>query len=270
MTEKKKVEEKSVRIPIQASDGLAWIKMVEVPSRFLPYPKGSVITYRGYTYGELIRLNQSKLDVGGEIELILEGIRTEGFEKSELSYFDYLFVAMHRKLSTFDTNTFNLVFACDACGGDNRIEMDVMKVEFTDLSTPELPIVVDVGLDKPLMFKPLTVDSFIRLSRTELLGDQMEIFLEMIDPPLPPLEKEDMRKTLTDLPGRMMEVLLQVDTLLYFGVKPVEVQCKHCSTPEVPYTMKVNIHDPGVIVEPFRGDREFVGNRIRFGLSKDH
>ena len=53
-----------------------YINVEELPSKFLPYPKGSKISYKTFSYGELEQWANTSLADEDKIKLALSGIKT--------------------------------------------------------------------------------------------------------------------------------------------------------------------------------------------------
>lgn len=230
------------------------IRVTDLPSKFLPYPTG-VVEYVPYTFGELVRLAQSNLDPVGITKFILEGIKTS-FNKEDLSYFDFMYVALLRRISSAESNQFSFMGTCGDCGDKRKYISGLADLEFNDLTVPDLPIIIEVG-GFPLHFMPLTVGKYMELSESGKLDDRVEVYAStVVNKP-----KDQVRMILESAPGTIVEDIEEVDRLLMFGVKTLPIKCGACGE-----SIVVDIEDPEVLVRPFRPDENPPRNRILFGV----
>lgn len=80
--------------------GAPEIEVKELPSKFLPYPKGTKITYRPYLFGEVKKFNQGQQSTSQAWALIASGIKCS-FDVNELTLSDLRYIGLLRKISTF-------------------------------------------------------------------------------------------------------------------------------------------------------------------------
>lgn len=258
--------------------------ITDLPSRGLPYPEGFEIKYRPYTYGEVKKSSGSKLSPRARLDLVLEGIDTKGFDKNELSSFDFLFIALHRKISTEGTEKIKVVYQCNQGHiGNSIIPSD--SIEYDDISkeVPKLPVIIELG-GKDCHFSVLTVKDYMEL-----------ITLGKHDDPLSILAKQcinrdfkevyDLIYNATPEEGKLID---EVDTLLYHSVKPRLFRCEECDRlideqiaqlnleedavaiselrkQRANNTVRVRLDGMEAIILPFRERDEPVKDRIRFG-----
>lgn len=242
------------------------IKVVNLPSKFLPYPKNCSISYKTYTYGELETYNESKFSVPEEVNYLIQNI-TASFPKMDLAYFDYLAILLLRKISSFGSNQFNFPYHCKGCDKDGIYTATLMNVEFEDLNVPSLPVKVTIG-GKELHFMPLTVGKYIELITRE--SDKPK-GVQLLASQVVNVGYEEAEKVIYYASGQDKDLLDYLDELLYFGVKPIVFKCKNIvgkereenKTCDFENSVKIS---PEVLTSPFRNDRESLRSRIRFGL----
>lgn len=247
VTKAEKKEEISIHVPEIK------VEPINLPSKCLPYPPGVIIKYKPYTYGEILKFNQSKLGKAGNIEFILEGVITEGIKKTELALLDFLFISILRRISSFESDQYTVTFDCNNCGKSNRVSQNISKIEFDDLNVESLPIVLDTEYGE-LHFKPITVAQHLDLLKSGI-DDSIAVYAkQIINKPY-----DEAYKIIYNATGDLKEDLETLDKLLYFGPKPLECKCNSCK-----FINTVAIDNPEVVVEPFRDSKGPVGSRIRF------
>jgi len=247
------------------------IQVKILPSKFLSYPPNSSISYRPYIFGELIEFNESKLSEVDIIKFILKGITTS-FPIMDLTYFDYMFISLLRKISSFGGNQFSFDFSCAKCGADGKHTATIDNIDFVELDVPKLPLVITIAKTE-LHFSPLTVGNYLKLLELKRVDKRISLYAaEVVN-----LEQDEAEKVIYGAIGEDQALLNYVDEMLYFGVKPMTVKCRAekqelgdnnlMQTLRCDFENKVEIGSPEVLTRPFRTDRESLRNRVRFGVS---
>jgi len=239
------------------------IQVTQLPSKFKSYPKDATIFYYPYTYGDLLSFNQSKMSEAGNVEFILKGIEVS--PNFSLTYFDFLYIALLRRLSTFDSSKFDIKYACSKCGNVVTKTVTFEEVEFDDMDVEDLPIVVTYK-DKDLTIMPLTISQYLDLAKKGKHNNKIAILAKTITN-VPFDEAMNIISTAT---GEFAEILDEVNTILYHGIKPFSFECDNevdgekCGQVE-----SVSIDRPEVLVLPFRRDSKAIRNKIRFGIQQN-
>jgi hypothetical protein len=247
------------------------ITVKELPSKWIPYPKGAEIKYVPYLFGELWGRSQSIQSPKDSYKLILDGITTS-FNKEELTYFDFIFISLLRRLSTFGTDQITLEFVCPVCGHRNKEIILLGNLEFKDVEAPEFPVCFSDPEDgTEFEVSPLTMGKYFMLLDMGKEKDRVAVYAACVRN----LEFPEAYRRIFYAKGELSETLEYVDELLYFGVKPLTLRCKGTRKAEgedkpvkcdVP--IKVEIDDEKVIIEPFRGNVGSIRDRVQFGPAK--
>lgn len=250
-----KLVDENTTLAVEISPTLPEVEVTDVPSQFLPYPEGSKISYKPYTYGELLQFNQSKLSQSEQFKRILSGIKTS-FPIEDLSYFDFVYIGLLRKISTFGGDKFSLSYHCSSCGKPNTVHHSVADIEFKDLEITALPIILTTDDGTELEISTLSVSSYLSLLETDMIKDKASVYASSI------LNHEfaKARDIITNLTGEIIQDLDDIDVMLNLGVKPLDLNCTHCKADN-----QVTVDEPGVLVTPFRGPDQPKRTRIRFG-----
>lgn len=263
-----------VEKPAVSAPYLPVVTLDRLPSKGIPYPVGTTISYHPYTFGELKKFGQSKLTLKQRYEFILEGILVSGMPKEKITFNDFLFVSLLRKISSIGVHEVLVKFPCFDCGHENNHGIKLDELDFDELGVPELPATVTIkGQD--MSFTPLTLEDLFALIRdgkdkdpTGVLAVQCRTHpFQVAYDLLYGANPED------------SEVLEELNKVFYHGLAPMKLKCQntaktvkdfedgieiekvvHCDV-----TNHIDLGDPSLIVQPFRRDGQPAANRIRFG-----
>jgi hypothetical protein len=241
-----------------------------IPSRMIPYPQGSKISYKPYTVGDLEYLAQSKLSPKEKFKYILKGIKTS-FNPLDLTFYDFVFLSMLRRLSSFDSNKLNMSHKCRSCGEVVKKTIDLNQVEFTDLfenvpkefEDPKLPIVLDLDGNE-LHFGPLTIDDYFFLMDKGLLDVENSFFADrnhMLAKMCSNKDFDSVLRLIKNAHGKYDEVFDMITNMLAHPIKNIDMKCEECE-----YVNQVDINGGTVLIEPFREHVNSTTIPIRFGL----
>jgi hypothetical protein len=162
------------------------------------------------------------------------------------------------------------------------------NIEFEDLSV-ELPIIFTASNGKEYHFKPLTVKNYKDLLVSDKLNDNLSMYAIRVINMSFQEAYGDFEK-FTDIDD--IEALGTIDKYLDFGIKPVEITCQgdiidETFDPKVilnldtverihtyvkllkrpcGYKNSISLFNKETVIQPFRSNRQSVGNKIRFGL----
>lgn len=241
-----------------------------MPSKGISYPIGSKISYRPYVFGEIKKVSGSKTTFMELAKIILTGIKTS-FPIGDLTFYDFLYLALLRKLSTIGDTTIIATHVCPnkKCQSSNSYEVKVgpkvCEIEFWDVDYPELPISVDLklGEEEPTTyeFSPLTILQYLELERRNLHKDPVSKLAMQCKN----VDFNTVRSRLYRAYGEESDVLAQIEDLLFHGVKPINVSCPNCGAINL-----LQLDGGGIIIRPFRTREEVAHDRIRFGKTPAH
>ena len=269
------------------------VQVKSLPSQFTPYKllvKNPEIQYKPYKYGEIKKMNQSKMSVKQLFKEVLNGIICN-FDKELLTLSDFMFIGLLRRISTLRSAKFNANFSCQVCNHSNKEEFDNSSLEFQDLNC-QLPIFVTFD-EKEYKFTPITVKDYLILYELDKLEDQIAFFAiqcrntdivtnypEFDENGVKLTEEQRRFYTIYDIFYNLSsqedgEVLDEIEKYLDHGLKPVPMKCKGI----VEYTddegivrenrcdnvINVTLSGGGVLITPFRESDEPIKSRIRFG-----
>lgn len=264
-----------ISTPTQAQEAyLPTIVLQKLPSNFLPYPKGTEISYHPYKFGELKKFAQSKLSIKQRYEFILDGIFVSGMEKNKLTFNDFLFIALLRKMSSIGVHDVIVKFKCNKCNFENEHHVSLNALDFDEIKVPELPANIVIH-DKEMAFTPLTVEDFFTLFREGKENDPVGILAVQCRSH----KFKEAYDIIFDANPEDSELLDELNKMFYHGLATMKFPCTNKEanvteridgleiekTVHCDYENKIELGDPELIVQPFRGNRRAPKDRIRFG-----
>lgn len=205
----------------------SYITAQQLPSGFKAYPAGSVVKYRQYKWMEVKTLNRSNLSEEDRYALILSGIETLGFMKSQLTHPDVQYLGLMRRLATLGSSTFSIKYTCTnpRCRKPNTHNFANKDIEFQDLEVPSLPIIIALPGKPKIELMPLTLQAWLRLNRTNKNDDPIATMATMFHNIAEP-EAIKILESIEDFEeGQLFD---QADTQLFHGVKSMRTTCAHC------------------------------------------
>ena len=213
------------------------VKVNELPSGGSIYPKEAEIYITPFSFGEMKYLSGSILSDPENIEFFLNKIQTS-FPKENLTYYDFYFLTVLIKMSTFGDVDYTMTFECPHCNHINKIPFKTSDLEFYDIKVP-FPITIDLktpyintetGLELlKVSFVPVSVGRYKKMIDDETTDD-MDIYIAncIIEG-----TEEDRIKIIKEyLNGADVNLLETIDVVLFHGVKDLHLQCQNKITPE--------------------------------------
>jgi len=231
------------------------LSKADIPSQGIPYPHIQV-TVRTYSFGDILNFNESKLTGTDIIDFLARGIESN-VPIDDLSYDDFMYISLLRKLSSMPGDQYKVKFNCKKCGHTNTDLFSV--VGFDDLKVPDWPIYVDLdeeGTDF-VEFGVFTVGDFKLLLSEGKTTDKVANLASCIKNKT----QEEAYKILDDATGDLSEAFQEINVMLYHSVSDVELDCQECKN-----TNSIDLTDQKEsLILPFRERQSAKTSRIRFG-----
>jgi len=235
-----------------------------LPSKGLAYPEGAKIRYRTFLAWEVRQASSDEdVDLPRILRDIAMGIETTGFPKENITFYDFLFINLCRKLQTIRQSTVYATYPCSpedgGCGHVNDFTVDVSaespELEFFDLEFDSLPLEVDFSFGTH-KFTPLTVGQYLQLEESGLENDDFaNLAIQCTTLPF-----EEAWETFRFCADDDMYLLFTVEHLLHHGLKPLTRTCQNCSR-----ELRFRLESGTVLIRPFRGPDVSLAGRIRSG-----
>ena len=265
----------------------------ELPSRFIPYPKGTKIFAKPYTYGAALNIEMVGRSNVNTMREILSGIKVEGLQKNLLTPQDILFLGVYRNLMSSKHDKIEINSICPKCLRENKTIKTLKAIKFEaidDFDSSCYPI--EVEFDNYIMrFAFLTYKDFdfclTRYNGMTIYQQALQVVKykdkktgEEFEKPeynAKSGKKEDtarieaylekVRHILYNFVDEDAETLTEAVKLLEnYGLKPIEVECED-ETCKHQYT--INVDDDNVLIMPFRGAKVSVRDRIKLSKKRD-
>ncbi len=243
----------------------------DVPSRFKAYPEKSRIFASNYSYWDIKNYNDSILPDDVAIEILLEGIQPEGFDKYELTIPDFGYIKFLRKLSYFPDFSCNTIVYCHECDTEIKtlitvpMEGRVSIIDFYDILA-DLPIRAKFkSFQGEHTFMPITIGQHLELIRNDKLfiknkdkkylldayGNKITDKISVLSSMCTSMEYKEAFQKISKVVEKVdIDTLDKIDEVLDCGIKPIEVRCTKCEA--------INIIDleeeDEIILNPFRTD----------------
>ena len=238
----------------------ATTEITDLPSKFIPYPDNVKIYYRPYTYKDLDDFNDSNVDLLARLRFILEGIKTRGMPKEDITLGDFLFIALYRRISSLGTTRFQIKI--ERPDFVTTVSFSFENIEFEDLQAPMLPVVAEVsGVE--CHFRPLTIGQFLELLAKEIMPGHKDYERACLAAQMCNADFSTAYNLVNNAVGQDLVILNEVDKLLYHSTLPLNVSYNYKG--EIIHE-KVALDDPMTLIFPYCGPDDLKRNPIRFGV----
>lgn len=238
------------------------VGLESLPSKGFGYPAGTTVSFNPFTLGELQTFNESTISKYERLKMLLDGISTTELQKGSLYYYDFLFISILRKASTFSQSTFDIRHVCAQCGNLIKTTANIGDFEFSDIEISDLPIVTTIN-DKEVEFVPLTVAKFLDAENKGVNKDRSEILARCIQN----MSLKDAKELVEGLVGEDLEVVDAIEDMLDFGKQTMVVKCNNLLVDQEKcgHENKIPVNNMSDLILPFRRSTDTVQSRIRFG-----
>lgn len=250
------------------------INVNELPSRGLGYPEGHKFSYRSYTFGEVKQVSASNdVELPQIIESVMGGITSENFDKYNMSFVDMLYIGLLRRISSQGHLKYQLPYECEKCGQVSTVVFGSEDIDFSEIKAEvlSLPMSVNLGGDE-FEFSYPTVRNMLDVRKNhkekKLKGN---VSLEITAATVVNMKFSDALAKLSALTDPDdMEVLSEIDSLLFHDIKAIKAICKKTVEGEgleattCNHTNYVSIEGKELLIRPFRDGERPDRNKIRF------
>lgn len=230
-----------------------------LPSNNLQYPDGVNIHYYPFSFGEILKINQSNLDNFAMWKDILEGVDVQGMLAEDLTFYDVVYLGWRRKTSSLGASIVDVISYCPNCDTKNMAAIDLTKLEFVDVNIKAMPIKTKI-CDIELHFNFITIKNYLELVAKELHTNVLAIYAKSVTNK----SYEEAYDIISSATGNDLDKIEVLNTILYHGVKPIDVTCKNedcvCK-----YVVEISNSQEAEIVKPFRRQEDVIRDEISFG-----
>jgi hypothetical protein len=242
------------------------ITVDKLPSLGKAYPPGTIIQYRPYTFGEIKKISQSKLDPKSSFEFVLLGIETS-FDVKLLTIGDFFYLGILRRISTLGSDKMSLPYRCRGCSKTSTHTTDIMNIDFEEISAPELPIIVEFE-NREIEFNPITVKDLFDLLSMDKHSDEIALLAKQCSN----IPFEEAYSFINNANPNDSQLINEVDRLLYHSTKEMKFKCKEKNIDgvECGFENSVELDGGQALIIPFREREESTRSKIHFGKPHAH
>ena len=264
----------------QIVTSLNTFKISNLPSKGQSYPKNAEIYYTPFSFGEMKFLSGSSLSDVESINFFLNKIQCS-FPKEDLTYYDFYFLTVMIKMSTFGEINYNMTFECNKCGHINTIPFSIEDLDFNEIRVP-MPISIDLKqpykdtetdteLSK-ITFVPISIGRYKKMIEEDVVDD-FDIYMANC------IKDGKFKERLTlikdYLNGSDISLLETIDVSLYHGVKDIPMACENKILPEgksdgdeevCGREFDIPFHDLAEYISATDELKKSLGQRIHFGV----
>jgi hypothetical protein len=91
------------------------VALSSLSSKGMTYPKDTKVSYRSYSYGDLLYYNDSQLSELSRMRFVVSGISVSPINVNDMTYWDVMFIGLLRNLSRGNMIEASLTFSCPEC-----------------------------------------------------------------------------------------------------------------------------------------------------------
>lgn len=249
--------------PAEVSNRFKKIKVDQLPSHFLSYPKNAEIYITPYSGDDVDELSNSSLSLKYILTKALEGIYAN-FDKKQLTFYDLIYLSFYRRILSVNENKVRIMSQCPYCGKFSTHEIEVDKqLEFEDIKIPTLPVNIDFSFGR-LSFTFLTYENYMKLE-TELRSEELAYQCVTdcdIDTEAGQTRESELQKLFGSLVGEDQALLTKLRELLYHGVKPINTLCQNT---ECGKTYETILDEMNAVLIPFFPSAKDYRAKVSFG-----
>lgn len=246
-------------------------RVAEVPSGGIFYPKNYEIYFTPMTVREAELLNESEVSTQIFFNTVLESITTVGMDKNDITYPDFIYIALMRKLYSQESILGTTTWYCEECGSKNVTDFDFSEISFSEPKERRTPAKCVIG-EYAVDITPLTIGGALALYETESVSnvDTMAhcvraiyeaksdsnggyIFNEL------PYSLELAQQIIDSAYGEEIDMLKEIDDMYFHFIEDMKFTCKGCK-----HEQSINLGSPEALVFPRCGHTSAVGHKIFF------
>lgn len=240
-----------------------------LPSRGLSYPANAKISYRTYMHGEVRKVSTSSLGIENSLNIAMSGIKAS-FGTDRLTLQDAVYIAIMRKVSTLNSMEFEVPYVCSKCKTTVSARFKHTDINFNDIDkrVESLPMFIELSGEE-FQISPMTVKGYLDLKSGLYDGIIKGEGIDKVAVQAISVTNMDFKKAYDHLyalrDAEDIEVLEEIDKLVYHDLKPLETICRNPVNEKVCGTKNfIKLEGREALISPFRKPSKLVGTRIRF------
>lgn len=235
----------------------------QLPSNFGFYPKNTRIWFSPMTTREVEILNESELSSKLLFENGLANITAEGIPVEDITFDDFIFINLQRRLYSQTEIRCTLQTICPNCGKKIIDDFDFNEIEF---ETPKDARVqrCDLG-DYTVEIGPLTIGGMITMLNSDKGLNTIDTLAHCIRKIYQKgTTQKDIytfelaQEIIANTWGEEREILDYIDSLQKHGMNPRNMKCSNCQT-----TWQEDLGNPETLIFPSSRPRHFIANKVQ-------
>lgn len=228
----------------------------DLPSGKIQYPEATRINIYPFTFGDILKFNQSTMSVSEFYDFILEGVNVSGMDKYDLTFYDTVYLGWFRKVASLGSSILEIKSYCPNCEYKNGKALDITELDFSDTTIKKLPAKTKI-CNIELHFQYLTIGQYLELvslNKTDLTS----LFSKCVSN----VSFQEAYDVINSATGKDLEKIDYLNKILYHGVSDLDFKCTECS-----HEFKVQPTDSSEVelMKPFRREEFDVRDEISFG-----
>lgn len=243
------------------------IECKQLPSGFGFYPKGTQVRFTPMTTKEVEILNESDLSNLMLFENALEGIQTTIINPRDLTFSDFLFISLQRRLYSQTEIMCTLNSTCPVCGTRLLEEFDFNDIEF-EQPKDSRPQSCEIGGYR-VEIVPATIGAIIDMLKSEegvtTVGTLAHQIRKIYNPqseiiPIPDDKMEELAYELVaNSWGEEREIFNYIDELQRHNIKPRKLVCKNkaCAS-----EWEEDLGNPETLIFPSNRPRQSIADKV--------
>jgi hypothetical protein len=191
------------------------IEIMDLPSKFRPYPEGTRIFYAPMTLEEVEVLNSGTINTARALKFLLAAIHCDTVKPEDLAYFDVVYIGVQRKLTALGDVRGSISKQCLVCGQITTHDLIYTELEFKTLDF-NLPAKTTIR-GQALEFGILSVKQLFELPDNDIIA----VYAAMIKNKT----YEEAYELLSNTTGKDVLKLQAISRALDYGIEPIKTPC---------------------------------------------
>ena len=195
----------------------------------------------------------------------LEGVEVSGMKKEDLTFGDFLYISVLRRISSVGEGTVIIKSNCPSCGDESTYKLEIQKIDFNELKATSLPVNFKLANGNGVIsFKPMTIGQYLKwLAKDFNESEQSSSYLASQCISMDFDKALEVIKALNN--SQDLQNINRLNELLSHEMSPLNFECKSQTSSCKAWTISLDEGGVGAIVEPFRTDDGLEDSAFSFG-----
>lgn len=217
--------------PEKENDGVIGYRVASaLPSNYVPYDVDEIY-FRGFNIGEIKTLNSNKNNTSADFFMKVIKDVIKGVEPKEVTLTDAKAILIQSMMISVGDVKWTYNSYCPECGYENVKEITVEDLDFQELKAPSLPVKSTAIKfnGKDVKFDAFRIKHLIeaeKYTNRNKKADMESVMLAAISN-IRPLK--DAVKFFSEMPVHQMNILKQINDILFHDINPIDISCSNKS-----------------------------------------